>query len=127
MAGRGTDIQLDAAAKAAGGLHVLACMRNRARRIDRQLRGRCARHGDPGSAQAMVALDDVLLTSLAPAWLRRALTATARGGLVPAWLSAPVLSVTQRVAEAQESAHRKRLCLQDRQLGDLCGFAGLSE
>ena len=127
MAGRGTDIQLNAAAKAAGGLHVLACMRNRARRIDRQLRGRCARHGDPGSAQAMVALDDVLLTSLAPAWLRRALTATARGGLVPAWLSAPVLSVTQRVAEAQESAHRKRLCLQDRQLGELCGFAGLSE
>ena len=64
-------------------------MRNRARRIDRQLRGRCARHGDPGSAQAMVALDDVLLTSLAPAWLRRGLAASAREGRVPAWLSAP--------------------------------------
>jgi preprotein translocase subunit SecA len=127
MAGRGTDIQLDEAAKAAGGLHVLACMRNRARRVDRQLLGRCARHGDPGSAQAMVALDDVLLTGLTPAWLRRALAATARHGRVLAWLSAPVLSITQRLAEAQESAHRRRLCLQDRQLGDLCGFAGLSE
>jgi preprotein translocase subunit SecA len=127
MAGRGTDIQLDAAAKAAGGLHVLACMRNRARRIDRQLVGRCARHGDPGSAQAMVALDDVLMASLTPAWLRRGLGATAREGRIPRWLSAPVLSITQRVAEAQESAHRKRLCLQDRQLGELCGFAGLTE
>jgi preprotein translocase subunit SecA len=127
MAGRGTDIQLDAAAKAAGGLHVLACMRNRNRRTDRQLRGRGARHGDPGSAQAMVALDDVLMTSFTPAWLRRALAAVAREGRVPAGLSAPVLSVTQRLAEAQESAHRRRLCLQDRQLGDLCGFAGLTE
>lgn len=127
MAGRGTDIQLDEAAKAAGGLHVLACMRNRARRTDRQLRGRGARHGDPGSAQAMVALDDVLLASLTPAWWRRALAATAREGRVPRWISAPVLNLTQRMAEAQEAAHRRRLCLQDRQLGDLCGFAGLSE
>ncbi len=127
MAGRGTDIQLDAAAKAAGGLHVLACMRNRARRIDRQLVGRCARHGDPGSAQAMVALDDVLLASLTPAWLRRGLSAAASDGRTPSWISAPVLSITQRLAEAQESAHRRRLCLQDRQLGELCGFAGLTE
>jgi preprotein translocase subunit SecA len=127
MAGRGTDIQLDAAAKAAGGLHVLACMRNRTRRTDRQLRGRGARHGDPGSAQAMVALDDVLVTSFTPAWMRRALAAVASEGRVPAWLSAPILSVTQRLAEAQESGHRRRLSLQDRQLGDLCGFAGLTE
>ena len=127
MAGRGTDIQLDAAAKAAGGLHVLACMRNRARRTDRQLRGRGARHGDPGSAQAMVALDDALLMGLTPAWLRRGLAAAASKGRVPVWLSTPVLSVTQRLAEGQESAHRRRLCLQDRQLGDLCGFAGLME
>jgi preprotein translocase subunit SecA len=127
MAGRGTDIQLDAAAKAAGGLHVLACMRNRARRIDRQLLGRCARHGDPGSAQAMVALDDVLLASLMPRWLRRGLSAAARDGRVPTWLSAPVLSLSQRLAEAQESAHRRQLGLQDRQLRDLYGFAGLAE
>ena len=127
MAGRGTDIQLDDAAKAAGGLHVLACMRNRTRRTDRQLRGRGARHGDPGSAQAMVALDDALLAGLTPAWLRRGLAATARHGCVAAWLSGPVLSLTQRLAEAQESAHRRHLCLQDRQLGDLCGFAGLTE
>ena len=51
MAGRGTDILLDAAARAAGGLHVLSCQHNRARRQDRQLAGRAARHGEPGSAE----------------------------------------------------------------------------
>jgi preprotein translocase subunit SecA len=52
MAGRGTDIELDAAAHAAGGLHVLSCQDNPSRRQDRQLAGRAGRHGDPGSAEA---------------------------------------------------------------------------
>ena len=52
MAGRGTDIELDDVARAAGGLHVLNCQHNPSRRLDRQLVGRCARQGDPGSAQA---------------------------------------------------------------------------
>lgn len=49
MAGRGTDIHLDAAALAAGGLHVLSCQHNASRRHDRQLSGRAARQGQPGS------------------------------------------------------------------------------
>ena len=52
MAGRGTDIELDDAARAAGGLHVLSCQDNASRRLDRQLAGRAGRHGDPGSAEA---------------------------------------------------------------------------
>ena len=51
MAGRGTDIVLDDAARAAGGLHVLCCQNNPSRRQDRQLIGRAARHGDPGSSE----------------------------------------------------------------------------
>ena len=51
MAGRGTDIELDAAAHAAGGLHVLSCQHHASRRHDRQLAGRAGRHGDPGSAE----------------------------------------------------------------------------
>jgi preprotein translocase subunit SecA len=51
MAGRGTDIQLDAAALAAGGLHVIHCQRNESARMDRQLLGRCARQGQPGSSE----------------------------------------------------------------------------
>jgi preprotein translocase subunit SecA len=52
MAGRGTDIKLDAAARAAGGLHVLSCQHNPSHRQDRQLAGRAGRHGDPGSEEA---------------------------------------------------------------------------
>jgi preprotein translocase subunit SecA len=51
MAGRGTDIALDAPALAAGGLHVISCQHNPSRRLDRQLAGRAARHGDPGSCE----------------------------------------------------------------------------
>ena len=52
MAGRGTDITLDDAALSAGGLHVLSLQNNASRRLDRQLTGRAARQGDPGSAEA---------------------------------------------------------------------------
>lgn len=51
MAGRGTDIHLDDAALAAGGLHVIDCQRNESRRMDRQLWGRSARQGQPGSVE----------------------------------------------------------------------------
>ena len=51
MAGRGTDIGLDDAARAAGGLHVLSCQNNPSRRLDRQLAGRAGRHGETGSTE----------------------------------------------------------------------------
>jgi len=51
MAGRGTDIELDASARAAGGLHVLSCQHNASRRHDRQLAGRAGRHGEPGTTE----------------------------------------------------------------------------
>ena len=57
MAGRGTDIPLAAGAAAAGGLHVMCCQVNASRRIDRQLEGRCARQGDPGSVETWISLD----------------------------------------------------------------------
>ncbi len=72
MAGRGTDIALDPAVHAAGGLHVIVAEVNDYARIDRQLVGRCARQGDPGSVQFFVALDDELLRRFLPpalAWL----------------------------------------------------------
>ncbi len=65
MAGRGTHIDLSAAAEAAGGLHVIAVERNESARIDRQLVGRGARQGQPGSAQSFVSADDYLLETYA--------------------------------------------------------------
>jgi len=61
MAGRGTDIKLGPGVAEAGGLHVLGTERHEARRIDRQLRGRCARQGDPGSSHFFISLEDDLM------------------------------------------------------------------
>jgi preprotein translocase subunit SecA len=127
MAGRGTDIRLDDEAAACGGLHVIACMRNRSRRIDRQLIGRCARHGDPGSAEAIVALDDELVARRWPAWVRRAAVACARDGQVPAAVARPLFHAAQRTSEWADRRHRRNLRLADRAAGDLYGFAGRTE
>lgn len=61
MAGRGTDIKLAKGVSELGGLHVMGTERHEARRIDRQLRGRCARQGDPGSSHFFISLEDDLM------------------------------------------------------------------
>ena len=61
MAGRGTDIKLTADVKAAGGLAIVGTERHDSRRVDRQLRGRAGRQGDPGSSQFFVSLEDDLM------------------------------------------------------------------
>jgi preprotein translocase subunit SecA len=61
MAGRGTDIKLGPGVAEIGGLHVIGTERHEARRIDRQLRGRCARQGDPGSSHFFIGLEDDLM------------------------------------------------------------------
>ena len=67
MAGRGTDIKLDPAAVQAGGLHVIVAELQESSRVDRQLIGRAARQGDPGSAQRFLAASDSLLVRHDPA------------------------------------------------------------
>ena len=61
MAGRGTDIKLGAGVKEAGGLAIIGTERHESRRVDRQLRGRAGRQGDPGSSQFYVSLEDDLM------------------------------------------------------------------
>jgi len=61
MAGRGTDIKLGPGVKDAGGLAIIGTERHESRRVDRQLRGRSGRQGDPGSSQFFVSLDDDLM------------------------------------------------------------------
>ena len=61
MAGRGTDIKLSAEVKAAGGLAIIGTERHESRRVDRQLRGRAGRQGDPGSSVFFVSLEDDLM------------------------------------------------------------------
>ncbi len=61
MAGRGTDIKLDDAAREAGGLKIIGTERHESRRIDNQLRGRSGRQGDPGESQFFISLEDDLM------------------------------------------------------------------
>lgn len=61
MAGRGTDIKLEKGVAGLGGLYVVGTTRHQSRRIDRQLRGRCARQGDPGTSKFYVSFEDSLL------------------------------------------------------------------
>ena len=61
MAGRGTDIKLTPEVKEAGGLAIIGTERHDSRRVDRQLRGRAGRQGDPGSSQFYVSLEDDLM------------------------------------------------------------------
>jgi preprotein translocase subunit SecA len=127
IAGRGTDIVLDAAARAAGGLHVVATMRNRSRRIDRQLIGRAARHGDPGSAERLLALDDALLAENLPLMWRRLARRFAHRGLVPRVMAQAMLTAAQHRAEGRERAMRQHLRRSDQRTDEMYAFAGGAE
>ncbi len=71
MAGRGTDIKLTPESKAAGGLAIIGTERHESRRVDRQLRGRAGRQGDPGSSQFYVSLEDNLMRLFMPERIAR--------------------------------------------------------
>ena len=71
MAGRGTDIILEKDVKDSGGLHVIATEMHSSKRIDRQLIGRSARQGDPGSYQFFLSLEDELLRCREPKEIKR--------------------------------------------------------
>jgi preprotein translocase subunit SecA len=111
MAGRGTDIALGEGVAALGGLHVISCQHNASRRIDRQLLGRCARRGDPGSAQTLLALDKPLIARLVPAWLAR--RAAKDGFGAPQWLVRLVVTVPQRAEERRQRRQRRELMRQE--------------
>jgi preprotein translocase subunit SecA len=122
MAGRGTDIALDAGVRERGGLHVIIGESNDYARIDRQLIGRCARQSDPGSVQRFIALDDELLRRFVPAPLARAWAWLHQRR--PAWapqLAAAALRLAQWRAERQAFGQRQNILKQDIEL-DRSGF-----
>jgi preprotein translocase subunit SecA len=126
MAGRGTDIRLDARCKAAGGLHVILTEFHDSPRIDRQLFGRSGRQGEPGSVRAIVATSDTLFRQL-PAPLR-GLLQLASGRAGPLARAALRLAVARAQAVAERRALRTRLqtLRQDRELHRIIGIAGRS-
>jgi preprotein translocase subunit SecA len=128
MAGRGTDIRLAPGVAELGGLHVLATERHDARRIDRQLFGRCGRQGDPGSFQVIMSLEDEIFHDFFKGrelLLRRLFPQTGRP--LPNWLGKLFVSAAQRHAERHHGRIRRELLRVDDQLSDLLAFTGRSE
>ena len=101
MAGRGTDIKLDANALEAGGLHVVACSHNGSTRIDRQLVGRAARQGNPGSAQFFVAPEDELIATHAPKLGQRIKSHTKSNGETRKSFSSDIASLQGQIEQKQ--------------------------
>jgi preprotein translocase subunit SecA len=128
MAGRGTDILLGDTVREMGGLHVIATELHDARRIDRQLFGRCGRQGDPGSHEAFVSLEDELIRAL-PARLRRLpWIAGGTGGPAPGRLLGKALfRRAQRAAERTHFLMRRDLLKMDESLDSALAFSGKGE
>lgn len=112
LAGRGTDILLSSEIKDSEGLHVIVSEPNELQRVDRQLIGRCARQGDPGSARTFVSAEDALIRMHAP-WLERPMRRCAdRRGELQLNLASRLWSIQQRV-ERRQAAARMELMKRD--------------
>ena len=125
MAGRGVDIAVDPGVLERGGLHVILSELHDAGRIDRQMQGRTARRGEPGSTEAILSLEDPLL-DLAPGLLTKWIAAQRLGGLTRLCRHR-LFGLSQRRAERAHARERKNLLSQDRRLGVLLAFSGKTE
>ncbi len=121
MAGRGVDIALPEAVVAAGGLHVILTERHDARRIDRQLEGRAARRGEPGSTEAILSLEDPLLDLARKHPLRPLARLPGAGGRFFARL---LFGAAQRRAQRAHFRARLDLLEQEKRLGTMLAFVG---
>ena len=126
MAGRGTDIKLGHGVAGIGGLHVIATERHESGRVDRQLFGRSARQGDPGSAQAFISAEDELIRRYLPAplhqSLRRLLEKQLPGG---AAIARAGVTIAQRKAQALAAKQRRAVLRTDNWLDEALSFAGV--
>ena len=129
MAGRGTDIKLGPGVADLGGLHVIVTERHDARRIDRQLFGRCGRQGDPGSAQTIISLEDELVEVYIGKVLRWTAAVLLRfpGGLVGRMFGKFLFYRAQHKAEKLHGRMRHDLLKMDEQISDSLAFSGRSE
>jgi preprotein translocase subunit SecA len=112
MAGRGTDIKLGEGVAELGGLFVIGTERNSSRRVDRQLRGRCSRQGDPGRSQFFISLEDDLMRNHASpqhmaSLVERATATAGKGGKTPPL--GKLVETAQRIVELRDYQGRKRV------------------
>ena len=129
MAGRGTDIRLAQGIAERGGLHVIATERHEARRIDRQLSGRCARQGDPGTCREILSLDDELIRVYGGKQLQRfakvlwKVYPKGMGSWIGRWMFRMALGSAQRL----HARIRRNVLKMDERIGDALAFSGRQE
>ncbi len=123
MAGRGADIKLGAGVVKLGGLHVILAEQHESKRIDRQLQGRCARQGDPGSVRTYTSLDDAVLQNNLPQPILK---------IVDRWVTRPMeiklataacFAHAQKIAQQKTFQQRKAVLESDEWLSQALSFA----
>ncbi len=125
MAGRGTDIKLGPGVAKMGGLHVLATERHESGRVDRQLFGRSARQGDPGSAQAFVSAEDELIRRFLPGPVQKVLKQSLEKRIVGSnRIAEGAYALAQRKAQKMAFKQRKAVLKTDNWLEEALSFAG---
>jgi preprotein translocase subunit SecA len=126
MAGRGTDIKLGPGVAAMGGMHVLATELHESGRVARQLNGRAARQGDPGSAQAFISVEDEIIQRFLPGMLSAPLRKAVKNK-ISGWqkLAHAAFSLAQRKAQDQAYKQRQGVLRSDTWLDESLSFAGL--
>ncbi len=124
MAGRGTDIDLHAAVRKAGGLHVILTEFHETPRVDRQLYGRAGRQGDPGSCEAMVSLEDELFQQFCPRLTRWLMLCYRDRKELPAVWNHFLQGVAQARAERKNADMRRGTQINDSAVRKAMAFSG---
>jgi preprotein translocase subunit SecA len=128
MAGRGTDIKLSREIAERGGLHVIMTELHESSRIDRQLAGRCARQGDPGSYEPFLSLEDQIFTGGFKGMLGRMMTwSKGQGPVLGRTIRIHAMKRAQKKVEKAHAGVRKRLIRYDEEQGDTLAFSGRGE
>ena len=110
MAGRGTDIKLDEKALKAGGLAIIGSERHESRRVDRQLRGRAGRQGDPGSSQFLVSFeDDLMRKTIGNSSAQRFIDTLADDEVIQSGMVTRSIERAQKKVEENNFGYRRRL------------------
>ena len=127
MAGRGTDIKLVDSVRQQGGLHVILSERYDAARVDRQLAGRGARQGDPGSFEQMLSLDDVVFSDNFAKLLAKVAHVLGVEQNLGRQIALIALMWEQKRRERRSYLDRKATQKYDLQQNELLSISGLSE
>jgi preprotein translocase subunit SecA len=126
MAGRGTDIKLGEGVAELGGLHVIGTERHEARRIDRQLAGRCARQGDPGFCRFFVSLEDEIVEAFGEKPAARIRKRYRGRGELTSGTMRRLIFAAQRKKERQHYRDRKLLMNYEKQRAEMRTNMGLN-